>query len=103
MRESKYQAKLIQKLEDLFPGCFILKNDSSYKPGVPDIIILFLDMWAMLEIKLTENSHIQPNQSYYVKLLNSMSFASFINPDNEEDVLYDLQFAFGFRGAPRIS
>jgi hypothetical protein len=103
MRESQYQAKLIRKLESLFPGCFILKNDSSYKPGVPDLIILFSNMWAMLEVKLSGISYLRPNQDHYVQLLNSMSFASFINPETEEEVLYDLQCAFGFIRPPRIS
>ena len=103
IREAQYQAKLIKKIEDLLPGCFILKNDPGYKPGVPDLIILFSYMWAMLEVKLSEESYVRPNQVHYVRLLNSMSFASFINPDNEENVLYDLQCAFGLIRPPRIS
>lgn len=103
MREAQYQTKLIRKIETLFPGCIILKNDSSYKPGIPDIIILYHNMWAMLEIKIDGVAYLRPNQSWYVDLLNSMSFASFINPDTEEDVLYDLQCAFGSVRPPRVS
>ena len=103
MREAQYQAKLIKKIRDILPGCVILKNDPSYMQGVPDILILFGSTWAMLEVKLTGDSDLQPNQDYYVGLLDEMSFASFINPENEEDVLNDLQFAFGFDRPTRIS
>lgn len=103
MREAQYQAKLIEKLEALFPGCFILKNDPSYRQGVPDLIILFSNMWAMLEVKRGGITYLRPNQDHYLRLLNSMSFAALISPDNEEDVLYDLQCAFGLIRSPRIS
>jgi hypothetical protein len=52
MPENVYQAKLIKRLRDLFPGCLILKNDTSYMQGVPDLIVLFNDRWGMLEVKL---------------------------------------------------
>jgi 3-hydroxymyristoyl/3-hydroxydecanoyl-(acyl carrier protein) dehydratase len=95
--------QLVNKLREIFPGCIILKNDPSYMQGVPDIILLFENMWAMLEIKITALAHKQPNQEYYIALLNRMSFASFIYPENEEDVLYDLQLAFGLIRPPRVS
>ncbi len=102
MNESAYQRKLIMKIRELLPGCMILKNDPSYMQGVPDIIILFHDRWGMLEIKRASDAHVQANQEYYIELLNDMSFASFINPLNEEAVLYDLQCAFGVIGSSRI-
>lgn len=95
MSESRYQAYLIKELKQRIPNCVILKNDASYLQGVPDIIILFEDRWAMLEIKKGPRSPSQPNQEYYISLLNKMSFASFIDPDSEEDVLYELQRSFG--------
>ncbi|MET0786548.1 MAG: hypothetical protein ABWY25_07580 [Paenisporosarcina sp.] len=103
MNESQYQTRLIKRLRQLLPECIILKNDPTYMQGVPDILILFGDRWAMLEIKLTGDSSYQPNQEYYVGLLNEMSFAAFVNPQNEEDVLYDLQFALGLVRPSRIS
>ena len=98
MNETQYQGKLIKKLRNLFPGCVILKNDPTWIQGVPDILILFLNTWAMLEVKMNDDSSIQPNQEYYIDLLNDMSFASFIRPENEEDVLYALQQSFGLIG-----
>jgi hypothetical protein len=95
MREADYQARLIKRLQLLFPGCFILKNDPSENQGIPDIIILFENRWAMLEVKVS--FAIQPNQLFYVEMFNRMSFAAFIHPQNEEQVLYDLQSTFGAR------
>jgi hypothetical protein len=102
MREAQYQAKLIKKLETLFPGCLIIRIDSRQIQGLPDILILFNDKWAVLEIKMAEGSAIQPNQEYYVNLLNDMSYASFVNPKNEEEVLSDLQHTFGVIREARI-
>jgi hypothetical protein len=102
MRESLYQAKLIKKLETLFPGCLIIRIDSRQIQGLPDILILFNDRWAVLEVKMSENSATQPNQEYYVNLLNDMSYASFINPENEEEMLSDLQSTFGLIRETRI-
>lgn len=72
----------------------MLKNDSSYIQGIPDLIILFRDRWAMLEVKGSAKAPRQPNQEYYVRVLGEMSFAAFIYPENEEEVLRDLQQAF---------
>ena len=94
MVESDYQAKLIKKLGDLFPGCFIMKNDPTYKQGILDLTVLFQDKWAMLEVKMSPRSPLQPNQEYFVNQLDAMSFAAFIHPLNEEDVLNALQEAF---------
>lgn len=101
--ESAYQARLISVLEDMFPGCFILKNDEQYRPGVPDLLVLYNDRWAMLEVKADEKAPTRPNQPYYVKLLNSMSFASFIFPENEREVLHALQQAFAPHRPSRVS
>ena len=103
MNESQYRTKLETKLRKMFPGCVILHNDPSHIQGIPDIIVLFRNKWAMLEIKMSNDASIRPNQEYYVELLKEMSFASFINPQNEEDVLDDLQFTFGVVGSTRIS
>jgi hypothetical protein len=103
MLESTYQAYLIKKLRDLFPGCFIMKNDSAYIQGVPDLTILYGLMWAVLEVKTSATAKERPNQRYYVMQLNDMSFAAFIYPENEEEVLRELQQAFEPEGHPRIS
>lgn len=97
MRENVYQHYIIGTLRETFPGCVVLKNDSEYMQGIPDLLVLFEGKWAMLEVKPSERSRIQPNQDYYVELLNGMSYATFIYPENEEDVLNDLQQLFRAR------
>lgn len=81
MRESVFQLHLLDRLYEMFPDCFVLKNDSSYMQGVPDLLILFRDRWAMLEVKISKAASHRPNQDYYVSLLDSMSFAAFIFPE----------------------
>ena len=100
--ESPYQADLIRRLREIYPGCMILKNDSSYLQGVPDLIILWNDRWAMLEVKRSEKAPNRPNQPYWVRILNQMSFAAFIYPENEEEVLDALEHAFTSRRRPRV-
>lgn len=94
MLESRYQALLIRRLRQLFPGCVILKNDTEYLQGIPDLLVLWGHRWAMLEVKAYEGAPEQPNQDYYVGLLNEMFFAAFIYPENEQDVLDALEEAF---------
>lgn len=103
MRESAYQAHLIKDLRDLFPGCLILKNDSDYLQGIPDLLILYRNKWAALEVKASENSPIQPNQEFYIDLLDDMSFAAFIYPSNEIEVLRELQHTLAPRRSSRVS
>jgi hypothetical protein len=94
MTENKYQTKVIKKLEKLFPGCVIQKMDSGYQQGIPDILVLWGPCWAALEIKISPSADIQPNQGYYIEKLNEMSFAAYIYPESEEEVLNALQQAF---------
>lgn len=93
-RENRFQADLIKELKDIFPGCVVLKNDSSYCQGIPDLLVLYKDRWAMLECKRDKNSSHRPNQDYYVGMLDEMSYARFIFPDNKEEVLHELQQTF---------
>jgi hypothetical protein len=102
MREAKFQADLVKQLRHIFPGCIILKNDPEYLQGVPDLLILWRNRWAALEVKRSIESPEQPNQRYYIDLMDEMSFAAFISPETEEDVLYDLQQAFGSRRSTRV-
>lgn len=103
MRESDYQAYIIDTLSDMFPDCFILKNDSGYRQGIPDLTIFWRDQWAMLEVKASKDTPHQPNQEYYIRELDKLSFAAFIYPENEEEVLHDLQQTFRPRRSARVS
>lgn len=89
--ERDFQKNLIKELKEIFKGCIIMKNDSSYIQGIPDLLILYNDSWAALEVKKSRTASHRPNQDYYVDIMNEMSYASFIYPENKEEVLYELQ------------
>ena len=92
--ERDFQGNLVKDLKKMFPGCIVMKNDSSYIQGIPDLLILHNDKWASLECKKTANANRQPNQEYYVGIMNEMSFSRFIYPENKEVVLDELRKAF---------
>lgn len=94
MLESRFQANLIKELKRRFPGCIVMKSDSGYLQGIPDLLVLYNDKWASLECKQSVVSKKQPNQEYYVDKMNEMSFSRFICPENKEEVLCDLQQSF---------
>ncbi|ADD81102.1 endonuclease [Rhodococcus phage ReqiPoco6] len=105
-RESVYQANLIKKLRKLYPGAIVLKNDSGYMQGIPDLTILYRDKWAALEVKAKEpngSDIFQPNQEWFIEKMNDMSFAACIYPENEKEVLRGLQQALAPRGQARVS
>ena len=103
MLENRFKTNLIADIEEMFPGCIILHMDPNEIQGIPDLLILYKDKWAALEGKKSANATHRPNQDYYVELMNSMSFASFIYPENKEEVLHELQQAFEPRRTTRIS
>lgn len=90
MLENKFQANLIREIKNILPGCIVMKNDSSYIQGIPDLLILYKDKWASLECKKNARASKQPNQEYYVRMMDDMSFARFICPENKEDILNEL-------------
>jgi hypothetical protein len=92
--ESKFQKELMDEIRELYPGCVILKNDSSYIQGFPDWTILYKDRWAVLEAKRERGAKKQPNQEYYVDRLDKMSFSRFVYPENKDEVLEDLERVF---------
>lgn len=94
MLENKYQATLIKKLKKLFPGCMVLKLDSAYIQGIPDLLVLFKNKWVTLEVKKSLNASHRPNQDYYVKKMAEMSYSTFICPENEEAVINEIQHIF---------
>jgi hypothetical protein len=103
MLESKFQALLIKELKSIFKGCIVLKNDANYIQGFPDLLILYKNNWAALECKKSIKDNHQPNQEYYIEELNDMSYASFIYPENKEEVLDELQQAFRSNRISRVS
>lgn len=101
MLESKFQKLVIDELHEIFgdlhDGFLVLKNDSGYLQGIPDLLVLYKDKWAMLEVKpRTPKSadDYEPNQEFYISTLDGMCFASMICPENKEMVYNDLQRTF---------
>lgn len=90
--ESGFQDKLIRDLKDIFVGCLVFKMDQIQ--GIPDLLVLYKNKWASLECKKSAKAKRQPNQEYYVGMMNEMSFSRFICPENKEEVLNDLRKTF---------
>lgn len=94
MLENKFKTDLIRELEQTFPGCIVIHLDPNEIQGIPDLLILYGDKWAALEGKRDANAPARPNQPYYVNLLNRMSFAEFIYPENKHWVIQKLRTHF---------
>lgn len=90
--ESGFQDKLIKTLKEILPGCMTFKMDQFQ--GIPDLLVLYGDKWLSLECKRSASAKRQPNQEYYVELMNQMSFSRFICPENKEEVLNEILQTF---------
>ena len=95
MNENVFQSKLIKKLGARFPGCTVMKNDANYRQGFPDLAVHHNGNTAFLECKKSAKASHQPNQDYWVEKLRADGFyANFIFPENEKEVLSDLERSF---------
>ena len=83
MKENKFQADLKIELKSSFPGCIVTKLDSADIQGIPDLLVLYKDKWAALEVKKSATASHRPNQDYYVEKMDNMSFSKFIYPENK--------------------
>lgn len=93
--ESEFKTQLIKDLKQLFPGIVITKPDAGSTQGIPDMILLYKNTWAALEVKRSLSASRRPNQEYYVNLMNDMSYSAFVCPENKEEILHALQQTFG--------
>lgn len=94
MLERDFQKDLKKELKKRFPGCIIYKTNPKQLQGSPDLIILYKDKWASLEVKAYAKARHRPNQDLRVERMNKMSFASFIYPENKEEVLSGMERLF---------
>lgn len=91
MRESDFQKKLIEKLEMTFPGSIVMKNDPTYIQGIPDLTMLYKNMFVAFECKRSESSSRRPNQEWYINKIKEMGgLAYFIYPENMEEIINDI-------------
>ena len=74
----------------MLPGAIVVHLDPTEIQGIPDMLVLYENRWAALEGKKFNNASHRPNQDYYVDLMNHMSFASFVYPENKDEVLDEL-------------
>ena len=93
MLENRYKTILSNKIKKMLPGCIVLHINPNEIQGIPDLLILYKSNWATLEGKRNKNAPHRPNQDYWVKLMDDMSFSRFIYPENEKEVLDELQIA----------
>lgn len=96
-REREYQPQLISRIEKLLPGAYVRKID--VQQGWPDLLVLWRDRWALLEVKkrTPSGSDFEPNQEWWIEEFDSMSFSACIYPENEQEVLHALQQTFRSR------
>lgn len=88
-----------KELKERYPGCYVLKNDPSMIQGIPDLTILYKNKWASLEVKRSEEAYKEslndnPKQNYHIQKMDEMSFASYIYPENKQEVLNALDKSF---------
>lgn len=90
MSEGDFKKDICDEIKRCLPGCMILKNDPTFIQGIPDLLVLFNDRWAAMEIKKFRNATHRPNQDYYINKMDLMSFARIVYPENREEVLDEL-------------
>lgn len=96
MLENRFKTNLIKEIKEMLPGCMVLHLDPNEIQGIPDLLILYENKWGVLEGKKSANASHRPNQDYYVDLMNDMSFAAFIYPENKDEVLEELYLYFTY-------
>lgn len=105
MLEGAYKTGLTKRLGLRFGSrCLVVRLDANLMQGIPDMLLLFEGgFWAALEGKTSAKARMQPNQPYYVDLMDKLCFAAFIYPGNEEAVLNELQQEFELHWQARLS
>lgn len=99
MEESRFQKKLIDTIKKIFPGALVLKNDARYIDAIPDLTVLYKSKYALLEVKKSEAAYRksirdQPNQNHYISKVRDWSYASYVYPENVDQVLDELREVF---------
>lgn len=104
MPEAVYRRRFKKKLAELYPGSFVFYLDPEINPpGVPDLLFLYKRFWATFETKRFRDASRRPNQDYYVKVMNAMSYSRFLYPQNEQEVLHGLEQALACQGHACVS
>lgn len=91
-KESDFKNNLYKKIRKKFPGTEVIPNDAGYIQGFPDATVYFPNgRYVLLEGKRNASAAKQPNQDYYVNESPLSSNAMFVYPENEKDILKELE------------
>lgn len=93
--ESVFQSNLIKEITERLPGSMVLVKPGYYVQGFPDLMVLYENQWACLEVKRSLNEPYQPNQEWWLGELDSMGFAAMICPENYKEILDEVFRSFG--------
>ncbi len=82
--ERRLQAEIIKFLQA--KGAYVLKNDATYRQGVPDLSFWHPDLNGFIEVKAHADSAYQPLQKPIIKKLQNMGvFCEIIHHENWAD------------------
>lgn len=89
----RFKERLHTRMQELGVDIFIIDNKSNRRSTL-DTIVLGPQHWAALEFKRSKSASHRPNQDYYVDQWDQLGFASFVYPENEEEILNELEKLF---------
>lgn len=93
--ESAFRTSFINKLKSLSPDIMVEFADPKKVNGIPDLIIFFREKYARIETKRSSTASKRLHQEYYINLFKSQGiYATFLTPENEEEVLNELRRYF---------
>lgn len=71
MTEKKLQSDIIKFLQS--KGAYVLKNDATYRQGVPDLSFFHPDLVGFIEVKAHDKSLFQPLQQKTIQKLQDLN------------------------------
>lgn len=90
--EAETQAAFVKRLRKSFERVLILKNDSGYLQGIMDLTVILPGAIIFIEVKPYVGAPYEPNQEYYLDLVQQFGFFSCtLTPENEEEVFRAIQ------------
>ena len=95
MLESEFKVRVKNRIQDRFPNLDLDFIDyNGYNRSMPDTFVIGPHVWAALEYKRSEDASHRPNQEYHISRLNKKGYATFVCPENLEEVLDELEVLF---------
>lgn len=94
--EADYKPELMARMVTRFSrfGEVRFQHNDPNMPGqqgIPDLTVFIGPWWSLLEVKRSEKSKKRPNQDWWIEHWSKTTFCSVIFPENEEEVLNDLE------------